>query len=48
MVEKMKKRDIQQRADKGIVTDVFGWLECVILNQEAGVRMLQQQQQKGI
>ena len=43
MVEKMKKRDIQQKADGGIVTDVFGWLECVILNQEAANRLLQQE-----
>jgi hypothetical protein len=30
-----------------MVTDVFSWLECLIQNQEAEVRLMQQQERYG-
>lgn len=39
----MKKEEIQVTADGPMVTDVFSWLACLIQNQEAGIRLMQQQ-----
>ena len=46
MVEKMDNGDIQVETGKPMVSDLFGWLGCLIQNQEAEVRLMQQQQQQ--